>query len=665
MIIKNNFIFRITIAMILMYISGSILFSLQIKRRIRENNLQILYFQGHAWSNLKQRALNRLDYLLDSMINNNKVSSSDTPQTFTDTLLGGQKIYYWKTNIAQLYKYFRLGKKELLIFSKSKTCGLIPDKKNHLAWFCSSTTEPGMTMIVFKFLSGDLKVISGILGWKSLIVDTRNHLLEGDPFDSDVPGIKDVYPAFFDSYVSGSHYLLLTQPLLNGNSSHLATLVSRTDQTDFYNEIKQELAVFFVLFGVFLGVIWLWLLLSVHDGLSWLANVYELLASLSRGEIIPPIAGDLLTHENESSQFFQLIYELRENRLRYDMFIQERDRVTEKRARLVRRQLEILAQTLDQESEEQIIQELRRTQQTTRHKSVLGGGFFSDFASFTSLFKKLTHMVVDQQSRLRVLLKQLQVALINEAQLRVLQQELDIARSIQEAKLPKNPPSFKEIDLFAKMIPFSDVGGDFYDYFELSPSSLCFIVADVSGKGIPAALFMVITRTLLRGLATQNRALNEVVDQLNELLCADNPQAMFVTLFLGVLDSNTGHLSYVSCGHPPPVLVSRGGSASFLPTEKNIALAVLEGFKFTRQNVQMNPGDVIFVYTDGLSESSSTAGDLYGGDRLRTVLSGQTGGESAQYYAELVLNDIKWFSGMLAEGDDTTCLVIRYLGARN
>ncbi|WP_092487171.1 PP2C family protein-serine/threonine phosphatase [Candidatus Ichthyocystis hellenicum] len=663
MIIKNNFIFRITIAIIILYIASSIIFHWQVSNHIRDNNLQILSIQSRAWKRIEERAFRYMGHILDSLVHENtSLPLSDKPQIFTGAYYGDQKVYYWRTNYSSLSKYFLLGEREFQTFRSKKVCGLFPDRKIHMAWLCSYPTKAGL-IVDFKFISEDLKFISTILGFSSAVVDTRNHLLEGEFFNLDISSVSHSYPTSFDSHNNGHHYLFLTQPLLDMHSSHLATLVSRVDQTEFYTKIRQEYFAFFILLGILLGVTWFWLILSINDGLSWLTNVYGLLSSLSRGEVIPPISGDLLAHDSESSQFFQLIYELRENRLRYDMFLQERDRVTEKRARLVRRQLEILAQTLDHESEEQIIQELGRTQQRGHSKSASGGGFFSDFASFTALFKKLTNMVVDQQSRLRVLLKQLQVALINEAQFRALQQELDIARSIQEAKLPKDPPSFKEIDLFAKMIPFSDVGGDFYDYFELGNSSLCFVVADVSGKGIPAALFMVITRTLLRGLATQNRPLDEVVDQLNDLLCSDNTQAMFVTLFCGMLDITTGRLSYVNCGHPSPVLINNKGSADFLKTEKNMALAVIEGFRNKCQSFQLFPGDVLFIYTDGLSESHSKDGTLfYGADRLKTLMSGQPTVSSAQYYAELAFNDIEEFSGMLAEGDDTTCLVIRYLG---
>ena len=206
-----------------------------------------------------------------------------------------------------------------------------------------------------------------------------------------------------------------------------------------------------------------------------------------------------------------------------------------------------------------------------------------------------------------------------------------------------------------------EVGGDFYDFYLADGDHLYFLVADVSGKGIPGALFMMRAKTLLRNLAESGRDIAEVFAEANSALCENNDAEMFVTAWLGSLDLHSGLLEYVNAGHNPPLLREKDGSFAYLRTKPNFILAGMEGTRYRKHETRLSPGAQVFVYTDGVTEATNTADALYGEERLELVLNAKTG--TPQELCTRVRADIDAFAQGAEQSDDITTLCVTWNGA--
>ena len=248
---------------------------------------------------------------------------------------------------------------------------------------------------------------------------------------------------------------------------------------------------------------------------------------------------------------------------------------------------------------------------------------------------------------------------ISEAESRI-DRELEFARQIQLSALPSVFPPYpdrKDFDIFASMNAAKEVGGDFYDFWLVDSSKLAFLVADVSGKGIPGALFMMRAKTLIKNLAESGLGIAEVFDAANKQLCENNDAEMFVTAWMGVLNTQTGVLEYVNAGHNPPLLRRKGGEFEYLRTRPNFVLAGMETTKYKKHEVTLGKGDEIFVYTDGVTEAADGENEMYGEDRLKRILCSTSGG--AERLCETVLADIEKFVNGAEQSDDVTLLCVK------
>jgi PAS domain S-box-containing protein len=238
--------------------------------------------------------------------------------------------------------------------------------------------------------------------------------------------------------------------------------------------------------------------------------------------------------------------------------------------------------------------------------------------------------------------------------------ELEIATRLQASVLPKAPLRHASVYTHAAIIPAFEVGGDLYDYWLLDDDSLVMVMADVSGKGTPAALFMAMTRTLLRAsdarLLGQN--LGSFVEHINDYLAADNDQAMFVTAWIGVLRLASGQLNYVNAGHNRPVYIS--DQARFMEPSQSMALAALEGVPYVVGKCTMQPSDVLVLYTDGVTEATSAGKQLFGDDALLATLST---GLLPERMPEAIVEAVREHEGGAPQADDITILVVEYRGA--
>ncbi len=245
-------------------------------------------------------------------------------------------------------------------------------------------------------------------------------------------------------------------------------------------------------------------------------------------------------------------------------------------------------------------------------------------------------------------------------------EELALAKSIQSSALPSVFPPYpdrKEFALFAKMKPAREVGGDFYDFYLQDEKRLAFLVADVSGKGIPAAMFMMTSKTVLREYAERGDEPADVFANANEKLCAGNQAEMFLTAWMGFLETDTGLVRFVNAGHNPPVLIRRG-NASFVQQKVNLVLAMMEGVRYREQTLQMEPGDYLYLYTDGVTEAANAEGQMYGNDRLLALLSAAFGAGEAgcRKICETVGKSLKAFVGDAPQFDDITQVCLYYAG---
>ena len=237
--------------------------------------------------------------------------------------------------------------------------------------------------------------------------------------------------------------------------------------------------------------------------------------------------------------------------------------------------------------------------------------------------------------------------------------ELEYAKQIQLSALPTNFPKDEEYSIYAQMIAAKEVGGDFYDFYKLSDTTVAFLAADVSGKGIPAAMFMMTAKTIIKDLAESGMAVNDIFTKANEKLCENNESGMFVTAWMGILDLTTGNVQFANAGHNPPLIKRADGAFEYLKTRAGFVLAGMEGVRYRMGEITLNAGDRLFLYTDGVPEATNTENKLYGEDRLLAFMN-QNASVNATELLPCLKNDIDKFVGEAPQFDDITMLMFDY-----
>ena len=247
-----------------------------------------------------------------------------------------------------------------------------------------------------------------------------------------------------------------------------------------------------------------------------------------------------------------------------------------------------------------------------------------------------------------------------EVELRI-DNELKFARDIQTGSVPTAFPFEKTYNIYARMEPAKEVGGDFYDYFKMNNGRILFLIADVSGKGIPAAMFMMRAKTLIKSLSSTDIPLEDIVNTANKELCAQNEAALFVTAWIGILDPKNGELRYINAGHMNPLLKKKDGKFKEFPNKHNFVLAAMPDYKYTTEIAYLEPGDELVLFTDGVTEAHNPNKELYGTERLINFVN------NAQYFnakqlLDEISDDVVRYADGVEQFDDTTLLIMRYLG---
>ena len=237
--------------------------------------------------------------------------------------------------------------------------------------------------------------------------------------------------------------------------------------------------------------------------------------------------------------------------------------------------------------------------------------------------------------------------------------ELEYAKQIQLSALPTNFPNGDDYSIYAQMIAAKEVGGDFYDFYKLNENTVAFLVADVSGKGIPAAMFMMTAKTIIKDLAESGMAVNDIFTKANEKLCENNESGMFVTAWMGILDIPSGKMQFANAGHNPPLLKRADGTFEYLKTRAGFVLAGMEGVRYRVGELTLFDGDRLFLYTDGVPEATNTNNELYGESRLVEFMNKNTNAQATVILSELK-NNIDEFVGEAPQFDDITMLMFDY-----
>lgn len=253
--------------------------------------------------------------------------------------------------------------------------------------------------------------------------------------------------------------------------------------------------------------------------------------------------------------------------------------------------------------------------------------------------------------------------LIEHDQLVSIQNDLNISRDIQQAILPKKFPPFPEepnFDIYASMVAAKEVGGDFYDFFLIDKNRLGFVIGDVSGKGISAAIFMAVSRTLIRATGIKGDSVSECMEYVNNLLCKESVSSMFVTVFYGILNTQTGEVDYVNAGHNPPYILSSNGIKKVEMTD-GLALGVLDDFSFNSKKLHLKQGDQILLYTDGVVEAIDLDEKAYGEEKFENFLN-----ENLYHPVETIIKksfaDVNDFVNGAPQSDDITLLGLTFNG---
>ena len=251
------------------------------------------------------------------------------------------------------------------------------------------------------------------------------------------------------------------------------------------------------------------------------------------------------------------------------------------------------------------------------------------------------------------------------AQLEDLKGDLAVAGEIQQAILPRVFPPFPEnidvMDLAALMTPAKDVGGDFYDFFRIDPEHIGVVMADVSGKGIPAAIFMAVSRTLIRAIGTQGLTPEECINKANELLCMESANNMFVTVFYGIYNVKTGELRYCNGGHNAPCIIHSDGRTELMKVEPNFIVGALGGMTYKGEKTTLEKGETLLLYTDGVTEAVNPSMEEYGEQRMIDTLSTQTA-HTCRETIDGLLQNVRDFAGEAEQSDDITILALTRLG---
>ena len=503
-----------------------------------------------------------------------------------------------------------------------------------------------------------LEELSRNIGAPVALVNLRGAAVAGSgrpAFERLQPDVSLRRESLVPADAGGRAWQVASVPVAGWNGRLVGGVASLRDVTAARDQARLLLAVFAGGAVLFVAAALGGVLLHLRRAFAPLARAVDVLTALSRGDTSVRVDAERM---DEAGHIADGVERLRGEMINLEILREERRREIRRQERVIRDEMRALAGTLDSAGRREVLLDLQAA--LAGRAAEEGGGH--RLATLARVLRGLSQRIGGQQQRLLQLLDDLSEALRTKAAFVALQQELDIARRMQLSILPRVFPPRADVSLASLILPAREVGGDFYDWFLLDDDRLGVVVADVSGKGVPAAFFMAIARTLLKVDSRYARSPAEALAHVNQALAAENEETMFVTLFYGVLQLSTGRFTYASGGHNPPALRSADGRVRLLPRPRGMALAVEPDALFAEGELHLAPGDTLFLYTDGVTEALDAQGRLFGDAAMLATLAALPQDAPAEVYPRRVVAALEAFAGDEPQADDITCVALRYDG---
>ncbi|KIL99338.1 Serine phosphatase RsbU regulator of sigma subunit / Serine-protein kinase RsbW [Paramagnetospirillum magnetotacticum MS-1] len=505
------------------------------------------------------------------------------------------------------------------------------------------------------------------------LVDRAGHMTDGTNdllwrvFESKI----SVRKSRLETWRDGSRfYSVVVFPLSDGESRVIGALVSVRDSTDTQARQHEVRVIAIGAVGLFLVLVLVVFSVYLRRSFDPLDQAIAVLNALSRGDT--SVMLDVRHDNDEIGRIASTVGVFRENAIKIDMLEERRERQRRRQELFIRLQMLRLSEMLEQDAREAVLDDLRQIEELSSRSTAGDEG--SDGAKgeldvLAVAFQTMSSRIREQHERLESLITErtrdveiLREALRTRDQLAALRQELDFARELQLSSLPQVFPPFPdrgEFQIHASMVPAKEVGGDFYDFFFIDHHNLGFVIGDASGKGVPAAMFIAITRSLVKAVAPLSSSPGECLAFVNTMLARDNPQTLFATCFYGVLDTRSGEVSFCNAGHPPPMILRSDGRVEAIRDVSGVALGVMEDLEYETGCFVLEPGEVVHLYTDGVTEAQDSVDALYDEPRLIAEL-GRTEDRAPEAVIASVLRSVEAFVGNAPQFDDITMLTLRF-----
>ncbi|MDO8608280.1 MAG: SpoIIE family protein phosphatase [Phaeospirillum sp.] len=505
------------------------------------------------------------------------------------------------------------------------------------------------------------------------LVDRSGHMTDGTDdhlwqvFDSKI----SVRKSRLDTWRDGDRfYSVVVFPLGDGQGRVIGALVSARDSTETQTLQHQIRLISIGAVGGFLVLVLGIFSVYLRRSFDPLDQAITVLNALSRGDT--SVTLDVRNENDEIGRIASTVGVFRENAIKLDLLEERRERQRRRQELFIRLQMLKLSEMLEQDAREALMEDLRQIEALSNRGAADGSdGDVSkgELEVLAVAFQTMSSRIREQHERLETLISErtrdveiLREALRTRDQLAVLRQELDFARELQLSSLPQVFPPFPdrgEFQVHASMVPAKEVGGDFYDFFLIDHHHLGIVIGDASGKGVPAAMFIAITRSLVKAVAPLAASPGECLAFVNTMLSRDNPQTLFATCFYGVLDTRTGEVAFCNAGHPPPLILRAGGVVEAIRDVSGVALGVMEDLEYETGGFVLHPGDVVHLYTDGVTEAQDSDDRLYDEPRLIAEL-GAIQDTQPEAVIAGILRSVEAFVGLAPQFDDITMLTLRF-----
>lgn len=522
----------------------------------------------------------------------------------------------------------------------------------------------GRALSVATNASAVLKTLGRDADRKLFLVDRSGALLLSTS-DADWPDLSKALTSRDGSMQldrDANHFDVVSTPLLNTAGLQIGTLVSMRDAT----AAAQRRTLVLLLTGGGAVLVFMGLLLALYGftkaALDPLAEITRVIRAMAAGDSMvsaempdrPPANQDEVGAIATAVEVF-----------RRDIVALARTKLTgtlrqAQQQALIRNEMAKLASVLEESEREDLLADLAEIEASSEQGSALAEGFRRMAARVTAQHRKLADLLAERTRDLEIVRQ----ALAERAQLSRLRQELEVARHLQLSSLPQIFPPFPhrhDFEIFAAMEPAKEVGGDFYDFALLDGDRLAIMIGDASGKGVSAAMFIAMGRSILRSAIVRGASPAQAMAVANSTMAVENNTMMFATVFVAILDLRTGWLTYASAGHNPPYLISQKGGVTILGGITGIALGVMEDAVYDDEERLVPEGGSVVLFTDGVTEANAPDMSMFEEERLETALAALT--QAAPHAAvAAILAAVQTFANGAEQADDITVLALRFLG---